>query len=645
MMKPLNQTNMSNSPKISIVKLSWKQKLTTVVVLTLIGLAVVAIFAFIGLYTVNNSALKQQVAATYKQATLSFKHDLLALELSSLGINADNIDGFSAEITALVDKAQTMEEEAQALGYSELISSAQRIIELAKSYQNARQRWRENRESLGFAENQGVLKRIFSASNTLAEQSFSMIEADVSALITGQKSYLITKSANDEAKTEAALSNLETTVIDMDWQDIDIGKAVASYREAFSEARQLVNLERDIINEMQPLLKALNATSLELNQHLDDIVIQRVLAQAKQAKSKATRVIAIAATLVALIILISLGMTARQLSSQISQMQALMKRVAEGDFSTQLSINHNEKDEFTQLRSTSNQMIGDISAVISQVVDGNLSLQHIRDQLEDAVDKLHDSSVEVEQKTQQSTMATQQISIAVNDVAKRSVQVSETAQSASQSTKEGGKVVNDCVQSMVNIVDMIQNTNAEVSKLNQSSSEMLGIIDVINGLADQTNLLALNAAIESARAGEAGRGFSVVADEVRALAQKTVGATSSISEIIKNFNDQTKRMGELMEKGIVLASSGQDNANNAMSSFENIEASTQRVAAEMDQVVVAVEEISYNTNDIAAQIADICTQSENVKITREVLEGHTQELSSQAVRLAQSTSRFTLAQG
>ena len=171
---------------------------------------------------------------------------------------------------------------------------------------------------------------------------------------------------------------------------------------------------------------------------------------------------------------------------------------------------------------------------------------------------------------------------------------------------------------------------------------MLGIIDVINGLADQTNLLALNAAIESARAGEAGRGFSVVADEVRALAQKTVNATSSIGDIIKSFNDQSKRMGDLMEEGIKLASYGQENANNAMASIESIEESIQKVTAEMDQVVVAVEEISYNTNDIASQVETICDQSERTKETRLVMEGHTQKISSQAEALGQLTSRFKL---
>jgi methyl-accepting chemotaxis protein len=276
------------------------------------------------------------------------------------------------------------------------------------------------------------------------------------------------------------------------------------------------------------------------------------------------------------------------------------------------------------------------------VVKGNEALRKSRNQLEQIVKELASSSDEVERKAHSSREATHQISLAVNDVAKRSVEVRETSQVATNSTKSGGKVISDSVESMVNISELINETHSEVSHLSESSTKMLGIVDVINSLADQTNLLALNAAIESARAGEAGRGFSVVADEVRALAQKTVGATSGISSIIKTLNNQSKRMTQLMDKGIDLASAGQDNANNAMAAIETIESAIQKVTAEMDQVVVAVEEISYNTGDIAKQVEQISDESENNKRTRLSLEEHTQHVSTQVEELEALTSRFKL---
>ncbi|MGH1440198.1 MAG: methyl-accepting chemotaxis protein [Cellvibrionaceae bacterium] len=628
-------------PKINL-HFSWKQKLTIVIAITLVGLFIVAGSAFMGLNTVNSGFEKQNIAVEYKQNAQSLTINLLKLESSASSLTAENIGAFNESLEALNQLSLLMQTKASGLNNDELSNYANQLNDLTTSYIAQRKEWLNNRQVLGFTPSEGKLGELFTALAALEKISFSMIEQPIGDLVSGQRKYMITKDKENEGKMEDAISSLEKTAIQLQWENNVVGKKIKAYRNAFEGVRILVDKEVEINTVLLPVTENLNTLVEQQNAFLEETVIQQVAKEADSAGKAAMTIIGVSGLVVGIIIFISLGSIARQLNIQLKHMQAFLKQVAEGNFSEQLSTNNNENDEFTQLRDASNHMVEDISGVIAKVVDGNESLLTIRQQLEKAVEQLGITSEEVEQKTQQSTVATQQISIAVNDVAKRSVDVSETAQSASKATQTGGKVVNDCVESMVNIVDLIENTHTEVTNLAQSSSQMLGIIDVINGLADQTNLLALNAAIESARAGEAGRGFSVVADEVRALAQKTVSATSSIGDIIKNFNDQSKRMGKLMEEGIKLASSGQDNANNAMSSFESIEEHIQKVAAEMDQVVVAVEEISYNTNDISTQVEHICAQSECTKNTRHTLEEHTHHLSSQAEALGQLTSRFKL---
>jgi methyl-accepting chemotaxis protein len=469
-----------------------------------------------------------------------------------------------------------------------------------------------------------------------------MIEDDAVSVSAGQKSYLITKSELEKAKVEKGLQGLEATVQDMDWHETNIGTAIQGYRNAFDDVESLIDQEYVILTELETVLNRLNNIIAKQKQLLDDVVIRQVSEGAASAEKTAINVMLIAAVIVGLIILTSLAAIARELNVQLKYMHKFLKKMSEGDFSQQLETNDNEKDEFTQLKVAANVMVKDISYVISQVIDGNDSLKSIREQLEDAIVLLANTSEEVEKKAQKSTVATQRISSAVTDVAKRSSHVNKTAQSASESTKVGAKVVDDCVNSMSSIVDLISKTHGEGEELSQSSVKMVGIIDVINGLADQTNLLALNAAIESARAGEAGRGFSVVADEVRALAQKTVGATSSIGDIIKSFNDQSKSMSGLMQQGIKLASSGQENANNAKDSLSSIEDSIQQVAAEMSQVVLAVEDISSNSNDIATQVEDIFEHTESTRKTRLTLEAHSTKLRSQTQSLGDITQRFNL---
>jgi methyl-accepting chemotaxis protein len=414
----------------------------------------------------------------------------------------------------------------------------------------------------------------------MEKASFSMVEDDVITMITGQKGYLITKSEDDRRTLEKGLSNLEAMVSEMGWQDIKIGELTLAYRAAYDDIQDLFSAESAIEAQLQPVFNELKDIVAQQKVILDEDIIVQVTAKADDAQQTATNIMLVAALIVALVILTSLGTIARELNVQLKYMHKFLKKVAEGDFSGRLKTNSNQKDEFTQLKTAANLMVHDISRVIAEVVDGNNTVLNIRRHLEKAVAELAVTSVQVETKTQQSTAATHQISNAVDDVAQRSVGVSETIQSASKSTQTGGKVINECVDSMTQIVSLINETHTEVEDLTQSSTKMLGIIDVINGLADQTNLLALNAAIESARAGEAGRGFSVVADEVRALAQKTVSATTSIGDIIESFNMQSKKMGALMKQGINLTSAGQEHANNARSSFDSIDSSIQKVVGE-----------------------------------------------------------------
>jgi methyl-accepting chemotaxis protein len=629
-------------PSLFSFHLSWKQKLTIVIAITLIGLVLVSGSAYMGFQKVDNSVNKQIATAEYKQLSLTFANSLLKLESSESELTTEKTDTFKQNISELLGKVKVLKQKAGGLGYAEMVTAADKLASVADSYFTVLGEWLNNQQALGFTLKDGQKSLLVASGLELKRLSFTMTKEQIDVALAAQSGYLNTLNLEDEAHIDQALGNLLALVKNMEWEENLMGKSIIAYSKEFNATKSLVNNERQLQEKMKPIFVELNQLITKQNSYLDDVVSAQVLADANQARTSAVKVMLISSASVGLMIFISLGRIASQLNVQLKQMQEFLKGVAEGDFTQQLALNDNEKDEFTQLRDASNHMTQDISSVISRVVKGNEALRKSRNQLEQIVKELASSSDEVERKAHSSREATHQISLAVNDVAKRSVEVRETSQVATNSTKSGGKVISDSVESMVNISELINETHSEVSHLSESSTKMLGIVDVINGLADQTNLLALNAAIESARAGEAGRGFSVVADEVRALAQKTVGATSGISSIIKTLNNQSKRMTQLMDKGIDLASAGQDNANNAMAAIETIESAIQKVTAEMDQVVVAVEEISYNTGDIAKQVEQISDESENNKRTRLSLEEHTQHVSTQVEELEALTSRFKL---
>ena len=626
------------------LNISWKQKLSIVIGITLVGLLIVAVSAYMGLRSVGESVNKQQSAADYKQLSVTFAYQLLSLESSSGDIEApEAVIKYLSDVDALVETTSQMQERADTLGYPKLQDYAAQIDTTAQRYKAAREQWVEINNTLGFSDKSGLKLQFLDSAQSLVSYTFlSSLEKLIFDLAVQQKDYIAVGSEELGETLNQTLIEIETIIEDFGWAEDEIGADFTVYRGLFTDISALLKQNFETNSSISLLVDDLNRVVSEQDTYLQESVVAEVLAQASSVRNTANATVIFASLMVAIVVLLSLGAISYLLNAQLKSIQKFLSNIASGDFSNKLPTNGNEKDEFTQLRMASNKMVDDISAVISKVVSGNVTLLELREKLEGEVTQLGIASEEVEEKTQQSTVATQQISKAVTDVAKRSVDVSDTAQSASEATRNGGKVVNDCVKSMVSITGLIKNTDEEVTKLAQSSSKMLGIIDVINGLADQTNLLALNAAIESARAGEAGRGFSVVADEVRALAQKTVNATGSIGDIIKNFTDQSKRMGELMSEGIKLTASGQENANNAMESFEYIEESIQKVAAEMDQVVSAVEEISHNANEIATQVEHVCQQGEQTKEIRLDMQANTHKLSTQAEDLGQLTSRFKL---
>jgi len=217
------------------------------------------------------------------------------------------------------------------------------------------------------------------------------------------------------------------------------------------------------------------------------------------------------------------------------------------------------------------------------------------------------------------------------DNTKNTAFAAEAARLAGEKAIEGGKVVSETIEGMTRIEGVVQRSAHTVQQLGKSSEQIGEIAQVIDDIADQTNLLALNAAIEAARAGEQGRGFAVVADEVRKLAERTTKATKEIAAMIKQIQQDTSEAVNSMELGTSEVTSGKEMANKAGIALQEIVEESQRVVDIVNQVAAASEEQSSSAEVISKNVEAIST------VTQESA-GATQQIA----HAAEDLNRLTL---
>ncbi|MBI5485676.1 MAG: methyl-accepting chemotaxis protein, partial [Deltaproteobacteria bacterium] len=209
--------------------------------------------------------------------------------------------------------------------------------------------------------------------------------------------------------------------------------------------------------------------------------------------------------------------------------------------------------------------------------------------------------------SQAATVATagEEMSATSGDIAQNCQMAAESANRANESAESGSQVVQDTVRCMYKIAERVNETSKTVASLGARSDQIGQIVGTIEDIADQTNLLALNAAIEAARAGEQGRGFAVVADEVRALAERTTRATREIGEMIKAIQAETRGAVTAMEQGVKEVESGTVEAAKSGEAISDIIDQIGSLQTQVNQIATAAEEQTATTSEISSNMIQI----------------------------------------
>jgi methyl-accepting chemotaxis protein len=209
-------------------------------------------------------------------------------------------------------------------------------------------------------------------------------------------------------------------------------------------------------------------------------------------------------------------------------------------------------------------------------------------------------------------------------------------------SRQGGGVIRSAADEMGKIADSVEASSAIIASLERQSQEIAAVVNVIKEIADQTNLLALNAAIEAARAGEQGRGFAVVADEVRKLAERTSLSTQEIAVTVGKIQDGTRDAVQSMVAGVEQVRAGTDLAQQAGSSIVEIESGARRVVGVVNDISGSLREQSAASNEIARNVEQIATMVEANNAAAATAAAAAQELEQLAKGLSASVASFRL---
>ncbi|WP_064602730.1 HAMP domain-containing methyl-accepting chemotaxis protein [Photobacterium sp. J15] len=343
----------------------------------------------------------------------------------------------------------------------------------------------------------------------------------------------------------------------------------------------------------------------------------------------------------AIMVLMNIFLT-RQICLPLNQVMALSAEIASGNLTHFLKRDEIGNDELGQLADSSIKMQDNLRKLVEEIV---ASVTQLGAAVEEVSAVSEQSSTGMQQQQSEITMvatAMDQMKATVADVANNTETASISASSANDEAKQGCDDVQQNIDSITRVSQKIENAGELVQQLEQESGNISMVVDVIRGIADQTNLLALNAAIEAARAGEQGRGFAVVADEVRTLAGRTQDSTGEIVAIIEKLQKSANAAKDATSESCVMIQECVTQSQNTGETIQNIEQTVAQIADMSQQIASACSEQDSVTEELGRNVESIHQSSTEVAVGAEQTAKACVELSQLAANLQSMMSRFRI---
>lgn len=331
-----------------------------------------------------------------------------------------------------------------------------------------------------------------------------------------------------------------------------------------------------------------------------------------------------------------------KLLSPLSGLQHALENISKGDGDLTIRLPVKGNDEIAHISTAFNTFVGKINEIITQVVNTGVDLGHsateLRSQSQQALSRGHEQS---EQSLLVVTSMNEMIST-IGEISQNAASAAESAENANLETQKGQQTLQEASSTIVDLATQMNEMSEVITSLAGRTQSIGSILEVIRGISEQTNLLALNAAIEAARAGEAGRGFAVVADEVRNLATKTAQSTNEIQTMIDQLQHEAKNAVDAMDSSKSLTVEGSEATEKAQQALELISAQVTAILDMNTQVATATEQQSSVANEINLNMDAVDSSAKVGLSASQELEGTSQNLAELAQTLDRHVGSFKI---
>ncbi|MDR6607023.1 methyl-accepting chemotaxis protein [Pseudomonas synxantha] len=478
----------------------------------------------------------------------------------------------------------------------------------------------------------------------LSDQRFEQFQAITAA----KEAFLL---ARYEVRGYTASTNAET-------EQKAVGQLDAAIASLKPLNAQFADTQQDALHRLEAALgnyrsalqayKATNNDAVQARKEMTDqgvaIVSQsdqlyQIQLDRRDAESARARTLQLISTLLALLVgIIAAVVITRQITRPLRETLAVVDRIASGDLSQNVLVTR--RDELGVLQQGIARMGVTLRDLISGIRDGVTQIASAAEELSAVTEQTSAGVNSQKVETDQVATAMHEMTATVQEVARNAEEASQAAAAADGEAREGDKVVNEAIAQIERLASEVVRSTEAMSVLQQESDKIGSVMDVIKAVAEQTNLLALNAAIEAARAGEAGRGFAVVADEVRGLAQRTQKSTEEIEGLVAGLQNGTQQVSAVMNNSRVLTDSSVALTRKAGESLENITRTVSNIQSMNQQIAAAAEQQSAVAEEISRSIINVRDVSEQTAAASDETAASSVELARLGNQLQMMVSHF-----